>query len=111
MTHKIARRIELLEDGEPPGSLKLGRELSAAAVIRLLADLDLHLRIRPDHPRQDGSELNLVFGAENAYATLTGAVLNAPYNRGPTGRAAGYQQAAIYGSIRKETNRPANGGR
>ncbi len=50
VTHKIARRIELLEDGEPPGSLKLGRELSAAAVIRLLADLDLHLRIRPDQP-------------------------------------------------------------
>jgi hypothetical protein len=46
VTHKIARRIELLEDGEPPGSLKLGRELSAVAVIRLLADLDLHLRRR-----------------------------------------------------------------
>ena len=104
VTHKIARRIELLEDGEPPGSLKLGRELSAAAVIRLLTDLDLHLRTRPDHPGQDGSELNLVFGPENAYATLTGAVLNAPYNRGPTGRAAGYQQPAIYGSIMKETN-------
>jgi len=104
VTHKIARRIELLEDGEPPGSLKLGRELSAAAVIRLLADLDLHLRTRPPPPAQDGGELDLLFGAENAYATLTGAVLNAPYNRGPTGRAATYQQLAIYGSIRKETN-------
>lgn len=104
VTQKIARRIELLEDGEPPGSLKLGRELSAGAVIRLLADVDRHLRSRPANPSQDSSELQLAFGPENVYAVLTGTVLNAPYRHGPTGRTAGYQQMAIYGTILKETN-------
>jgi hypothetical protein len=104
VTHKIARRIELLKDGEPPGSLKLGRELSAAAVIRLLGDLDRHLRFRPASPSQDIGELDLVFGADNVYAALTGTSLNATaYNRGPTGHAGGHQKAAILGSPRKES--------
>jgi hypothetical protein len=76
VTRKIRRRIESLHDGETPEDLKLGRELSAAACIRLLTDLDEHLRDSLGTPATEVGEIDLLFGGESAYELFTGNPLN-----------------------------------
>lgn len=74
---KIRQRIEALQAGEMPEKLKLGRELTPSACIRLLRDLD-HV-LRPD-PKPIGDFLDqdtvgLVFGNEHLYTLLSGKML------------------------------------
>lgn len=72
---KIRRRIESLQAGETPESLKLGHELSGAACIRLLHDMRSALGQRSAAPATEAGEIALTFGAENAYALLAGKPL------------------------------------
>jgi hypothetical protein len=95
--HKLAQRIKLLEAGESPEALKLGRILSAAAAIRLLRDLEQHLYLRKKHRSNETGEIELAFGAEDAYAVLTNKVLNPAPGLGDSGGAVNYQRMAIFG--------------
>ena len=73
---KIKQRIEALAKGESPESLKLGRELSATACIRLLNDLADHLTSAPSRLDHGSGEAELVFGAENIWGLLRGEPLD-----------------------------------
>ena len=97
VAHKLAQRIKLLEAGESPESLKLGRTLSAAAAIRLLKDLEQHLYHRKKRTSNEKGEIELVFGAENAYAVLNNRMLNPAAGLGDSGGAVNYQRMAIFG--------------
>lgn len=97
--HKLAQRINLLEAGESPEALKLGRRLSAAAAIRLLRDLERHLYLRKKRRSNKigEGEIELVFGTEDAYAVLTNRILNPSPGLGDSGGAVNYQRMAIFG--------------
>ncbi|MDD2742168.1 MAG: hypothetical protein PHV02_07835 [Rhodocyclaceae bacterium] len=73
---KIRHRIESLQGGESPESLKLGLELSSAACIRLLNDMRLSLSERTATPATEVGELAISFGTEDAYTLLAGKPLN-----------------------------------
>lgn len=73
---KIRHRIEALQMGESAESLKLGRELSNAACIRLLHDMRTSLSQRSSTPATEVGELALAFGAEHAYTLFSGKTLN-----------------------------------
>ncbi|MGB7501178.1 MAG: hypothetical protein WBM25_02165 [Azonexus sp.] len=97
VAHKLAQRVKLLETGESPEALKLGRTLSAAAAIRLLKDLEQHLYPRKKRRSNETGEIELVFGAENAYAVLNNRILNPASGHGDSGSAVNYQRMAIFG--------------
>jgi len=75
--HKLAGRIQALEAGESPEALNLGRALSAAAALRLLKDFERHLERRANPRGSPAGDLELVFGAEGAYAVFKNRLLNA----------------------------------
>jgi ferredoxin len=97
VAHKLAQRVKLLEAGESPESLKLGRSLSAAAAVRLLKDLEQHLHPRKQRVSNETGDIELVFGAEDAYAVLTNRVLNPAAGLGDPGQGLNLQRRAIFG--------------
>lgn len=76
IVRKIRNRIEALQAGESPESLKLGRELSSAACIRLLQHMRTCLGQQTSTPTTEVGELPLAFGAENAYILFAGKPLD-----------------------------------
>lgn len=96
LRRKIRQRLAALEAGDSPESLKLGRELSGAACIRLLHELDRAFRPSgPSAPAVDG-ELDLVFGCDDAYALFSGRELNRPATE-TRPSAIAHQRMAIFG--------------
>lgn len=76
IARKLRQRSDGLRNGESPEALKLGRELSATACLRLLREVELAFAgIRPGSSGCEG-ETALVFGAENIYALITDTYLN-----------------------------------
>jgi hypothetical protein len=69
---KIDQRIEALLAGESPESLKLGRELSGAACVRLLRQLEDSLQPQQTSASTEIGEIELAFGPEHAFNVLTG---------------------------------------
>lgn len=94
---KIRSRVESLRAGEGPEALKLGRELSGPACIRLLTDLARHLRKPAEHKRQSIGEIELAFGAEHAYAMFTGDELNPRAGLSSSGSSIAHQRMALFG--------------
>ncbi|RIX44085.1 MAG: hypothetical protein D3M94_15380 [Rhodocyclales bacterium GT-UBC] len=77
IARKIRSRIASLKAGESPEALKLGRELSPTACIRLLGEIDRKLRPSPPMAAAtDAESIELAFGGEAAYAVFTGESLN-----------------------------------
>lgn len=100
---KIEQRIEALLAGESPESLKLGRELSGAACIRLLRDLEASLEPHAVTPSTEIGEIELAFGAEHAFNVLTGEALN-PNSALEAGSASlAHQRVALFGFDRVST--------
>lgn len=99
VARKIRKRIELLQAGETPEQLKLGRELSSAACIRLLQQLDESLR--PDGVREESGgdgKIDLVFGPERCYTALAKQELNPSAQvQDPASRAMSHQRMAVFG--------------
>lgn len=97
VVRKLRKRVESMEAGESPESLKLGRELSLMACIRLLHQIDRTLR--PAKARRGGisGTIDLVFGAENCYLALTGRELNRTSVLDPGSRGIAHQRVAIFG--------------
>lgn len=94
---KLLQRIKSLQDGETPEALKLGRELSPAACIRLLKQLDeaLESQYRPES--DESGNIELAFGSENAYAVFRDEALNPSRTMGTTSSAIAHQRMEIFG--------------
>lgn len=75
VTRKIDQRIAALGAGELPEALKLGRELSPTACIRLLRAIEASLEVHAQQQSTEIGEIELAFGAEHAYAVFTGEML------------------------------------
>lgn len=72
VARKVEQRIAALQAGESPEALRLGRELSPTACIRLLRDIDASLEVHAQTPATEIGEIELAFGVDLAYATFTG---------------------------------------
>ena len=101
VARKLRQRIEALKAGESPESLKLGRELSAAACLRLFKELDGRLRQRPRPAVGEAGEIQLSFGGENAYALFNGEWLNPKVAADTRSTAIAHQRMAIFGFDRQ----------
>lgn len=98
VVRKIDARSAALQAGETPESLKLGRELSATACLRLLADIKQHLGEADQRPAtSESGDLHLVFGAELAYAVYTGEVLNPDAGMDVQSESLANQRMAVFG--------------
>jgi hypothetical protein len=93
---KLRHRLESLQAGESPESLKLGQELSSAACIRLLQEMRRRLSQRTATPATEVGEIKLSFGAENAYTLLAGKPL---ISQGLDRKSAGlaHERVALFG--------------
>ena len=93
---KIRHRLEALQAGESPESLKLGRELSSAACIRLLHDMRTSLTQHNSTPATEVGEVCLTFGAENAYTLLAGKPLKSQ-GLGEKSATLSHERVALFG--------------
>ncbi len=100
---KILQRIDALEKGESPESLKLGRELSSHACIRLLHQIEASLKPGNGQVSTEVGELELAFGAENAFAVFNGEYLNSPVAAEKQSSAIAHQRMAIFGFDRQSS--------
>ncbi|HZX33381.1 MAG TPA: hypothetical protein VFF03_18675 [Rhodocyclaceae bacterium] len=96
VTRKVRNRIESLEAGETPEALKLGRELSGAACIRLLSQLDEALRPARAPVGGEKGDVALVFGAENIYGLFAGKRFG-PGPGQPVQRTVDHRRMAVFG--------------
>ena len=94
---KLLQRIKALQDGETPESLKLGRELSPAACIRLLRQMDEALEAQYHPESSESGELEIAFGADYAYTLFRNEVLNPSQALGARSSAIAHQRMAIFG--------------
>jgi hypothetical protein len=97
VARKIAQRLEALKQGESPESLKLGRELSGSACIRLLEEISGSLQAHERESSTESGELALAFGGEHAYALLRGDYLNPPDGLDVRSSAIAHQRMALFG--------------
>lgn len=97
VVRKLRQRITSLKAGESPEDLKLGRELSAAACIRLLKDIDTALKPATAIATEDDGELEIAFGGEDAYALITGEYLNPPAALDANSASLAHQRMALFG--------------
>ena len=103
VTHKIDQRIEALRQGESPEALKLGRELSSSACIRLLRELEASLEIHAQQSSTEIGEIELAFGADYAYAAFTGEMLVASGALDAGSATLAHQRLAMFGFDRVST--------
>ena len=97
VARKIRHRLEALKAGQSPESLKLGRELSAAASIRLLSELDASLKSPQRAASTEIGEIEIAFGAEHAYAVFTGDFLNPVGNLEASSTVLAHDRLAMFG--------------
>jgi hypothetical protein len=103
VTRKIEQRISALREGESPESLKLGRELSPAANIRLLRSIESSLESHSEHRSTEIGEIELAFGAEFAYATFTGEMIAPSGSLDLSSKTLAHQRTAMFGFDRVST--------
>jgi hypothetical protein len=97
VARKIRQRIEALKQGASPESLKLGRELSSAACIRLLDELNGSLETHEREPSVEAGEIALAFGGEDVYAVLCGEYLNPVGGLDEKSDPLAHQRMALFG--------------
>jgi len=100
---KIEQRIAALQAGESPESLKLGRELSNAACVRLLRDIEASLESCVKTPSTEIGEIELAFGGADAFSILTGESLNPNSALESGGATLAHQRVAMFGFDRAST--------
>lgn len=97
LVRKSRRRVEAIKAGESLEALKLGRELSPAACIRLLEEINASLRGQADQPSTEIGKIEICFGCENAYAVFREESLNQPGGMGSTSASLAHQRMALFG--------------
>lgn len=103
VTRKIEQRIAALQDGESPEALKLGRELSPAASIRLLRDIEASLESHGQHQGTEIGEIELAFGTEFAYAAFSGEMIVPGGALNVSSASLAHQRTAMFGFDRVST--------
>ena len=103
----LAQRIKLLEDGQSPEELKLGRALSPAGATRLLRDVKRHLYPQKPVAGGEASSIELIFGGEDAYAVLTNRILNSASGHGDMGNLVNREKMAVFG-LEQASQLPSN---
>lgn len=103
VSRKIQQRVSALLEGEAPEALKLGRELSAAACVRLLRDIDAHLTAKTPPRNTEIGEIELAFGADLAYAIFTGEMLAPSGSLKADSESLAHQRMAMFGFDRVST--------
>lgn len=103
VSRKIAQRIAALKAGESPEALKLGRELSPAACIRLLRDIEAGLESHGQQRSTEIGEIELAFGAEYAYAAFTGEMIVRSGALEASSASLAHQRTAMFGFDRVST--------
>lgn len=108
VSYKMAGRIKALREGHSPESLKLGRELSAAACLRLFNHIEnaLDMPMAEGHDEQGNIELS--FGCSHAYLHLKGEELKKPERFNATSSQISHQRISIFGfdNIAEVTDKP-----
>lgn len=94
---KIGQRLEALTAGELPEALKLGRELSGAAAIRLLRQIAREFSSPADLTATEIGEIELAFGPDHAYALFTGQAINPGKSLEVGGATLAHQRVAMFG--------------
>lgn len=97
LVRKSRRRIEAIQGGESPEALKLGRELSPTACIRLLKEINRSLRAKQEKPSTETGEIELSFGCEDAYAVFREELLNPFTSQGTQSASLSHQRIAMFG--------------
>ncbi len=100
---KINQRLEALSAGELPEALKLGRELSGAAAIRLLRQISREFSSPADLSGAEIGEVELAFGPDHAYALFTGEAINPGKALDVGGATLAHQRVAMFGFDRAST--------
>lgn len=95
VVRKMRKRVEALEAGETPESLKLGRELSAAGCVALMELLERALADRPA-VRERSHAVALAFGPEDAYVAIERRPLNPSEMDASSGRSS-HERMAVFG--------------
>ncbi len=103
VSRKIAQRIARLKAGESPEALKLGRELSPTACIRLLRTIEASLESHGQHRSTEIGEIELAFGAEFAYASFTGDMIVHNGSLDASSASLAHQRTAMFGFDRVST--------
>jgi len=94
---KLRQRIDALHNDASPESLKLGRELSASACIRLLKEIESSLRAPQRATSTEVGEVDIAFGNENAYALFADEFLNAAATLDSSSASLAHQRMALFG--------------
>jgi hypothetical protein len=97
LVRKSRQRIEALQTGQTPESLKLGRELSGAACIRLLNGIIASFRPPIRSASNESGPITLSFGSEHAYAVIRGELLNPTTSLGAKSANLAHQRMEIFG--------------
>jgi hypothetical protein len=103
VSRKIEQRISALKEGESPEALKLGRELSPAANIRLLRGIESSLESHSEHRTTEIGEIEIAFGAEFAYAAFTGEMIAPSGTLDFNSATLAHQRTAMFGFDRVST--------
>ncbi|MDR0776341.1 MAG: hypothetical protein LBE81_06855 [Azonexus sp.] len=99
---KLRGRLETLQQGVSPEALKLGRELSPTASIRLLKEVRHSLSMPERETGEEPGDTALAFGSEDAYAVLRGDYLNAIGDIDIDSSVLAHQRTALFGFDRAE---------
>lgn len=94
---KIHSRLASLRAGESPESLKLGRELSGTACIRLLDEIEQRLKQVPENSANEHGDILLSFGAEHAYAVFRDELLTPEAHMDVQSASLANQRMAVFG--------------
>lgn len=97
IVRKLRNRIDALTTGETPESLKLGKELSTTAAIRLLNQMMECLKQYKPQTSTEIGEIELSFGTENAYAILKEELLNPHGGLNQKAATIAHQRMALFG--------------
>ena len=97
VSRKLRNRIDSLTAGESPESLKLGRELSTGATLRLLNLLQDSLKRHKPRASTEVGEIELCFGADNAYAVIKESLLNPLGAMDTKAASLAHQRMAMFG--------------
>jgi len=96
VVRKMRKRVESLEAGESPESLKLGRELSVAGCIALMKLLEKGLRSTEVPANRRFLPVHLAFGPEQAYVAIERRLLN-PQGMDSKSEHLSHERMAVFG--------------
>ena len=101
LVRKSRQRIERLQEGQSPETLKLGRELTPVACISLLKEILASLQVTQCQNVSTVEEVTISFGSEDAYAVLRGELLNPLHSLDAQSASLAHQRMAMFGFDRQ----------